>query len=1328
MSGSIYTTLSAALGGTTTLRLTQATFGAGGISDVLATYFPPDNTLVIDNVHLAQQGEEVTFTAATGVSAPLTGLSITALFAPGAQDTVTMTLTATPPPGWRFSAGWPLLAAGPADQLTVTAGTLTLSSVAVPLGAPKGMSFAGTLGLPAGWGVLGWLLGQGGTLPASGPIGQRGTVPEFEFEAKLGDVDVPMLGPLNVAFVFGCTAVSGAIQLPGRLALTIGTLPAVGDPFPVYPFLPSVKLGVSARISVGQSTVPVFTDLTFLPGAVPVVADVSQLATVTLSDIAAVLRHDIAAVLPPKADFDPGQILAPRALFFTLDPSGPAMLSAGCMLGTIKSWPITDGFSAGPVSLMFYVDIGTGTVFASLTGDVNFPGGTLRLGAACPEFLFTGGLTDGSTISLSALIRPLLAGTPVPDLTLEQFDCAILPLKGGSFWLSTLLTGDWGVQVGPARLALTRAWLRLERQAGGNAAARTSGTIGAQATITPPGAAGAPITFDGSWTLPGTFSLTGKAPLLHLTELARYSGVPVPDRVPEVDLTDAALAIVLDNAGDYTFAVTAHAAVGGTDLGAAAFAVRRTPTAFGFLAGIVIAAGWSPAQIWPELRDVFGDLTISRSGVLISTLPAGSPVNLPALQALPSLPGSTTPGFTFFSTLALEGPALGWLAGLFSGPTTLDLLAVVDTTTPARSSLTAALRTSAANNQVTWTELAVSVQPASTTFSITAAACLQFQGGQPPLTLAGTGSITLSPPAATLTLQVNNWVHPFGIENLVVETFALQVGWKEGAEIIIGLLGSFIIGTKPRAFLLKLGAELIDFEAPGALIFELASPDPHTPLLLSDVIMQFTSLDLSSVPILKDIAFGYLRFALVDDPAGFIIGGYTYPPGIGIAADILLWDWEATFSIEVHASTGIKASGQINKPITLGTVFALSDTTGKTGPSGLIDTSKLPARTERTALAELRDRRSLRGGGGGPDPYFILNGRLKFLGLDQAIKAQAAGQTFDFELDFAFLSTVTAHLDCHLIDATNFSAAAAIGFDLDVTVGPYSIGGLPLIPEVHIQAPSAALALGIKVNREVTAALTLGLKFAWQGSEYVVGFALSVAEIASDLTKLWDSIKTWLKDNAQRIFSEALGNATIWIELLLGPFAALALNIDAVANALATFFKTTAQDAAALLSRLGYEFMAIVNALVQFFQMAFDDALHLVESLISDCAMQNAEEAAYQAPSAAAPYTLTDVAFALTASPAGQHLLEIYYCHQAEITRLLAGHPYLHDQLRSLVTSPQRARDTRFIADTALSALFAIMPDASPELSAHADELIEALTRYRDMTVPAVLAELGAQR
>ncbi|MEI9918529.1 MAG: hypothetical protein WDO14_06980 [Bacteroidota bacterium] len=110
------------------------------------------------------------------------------------------------------------------------------------------------------------------------------------------------------------------------------------------------------------------------------------------------------------------------------------------------------------------------------------------------------------------------------------------------------------------------------------------------------------------------------------------------------------------------------------------------------------------------------------------------------------------------------------------------------------------------------------------------------------------------PPSLAFTIEIENWIEPFGITGLTVTDFGLQLKVEVGLQfkveevVAISFLGSFLIGTAPRSFQLVIGGEMIDFEAPGAIIFELQDKDPANPLMLYDLIKQFTGLNLSSVP------------------------------------------------------------------------------------------------------------------------------------------------------------------------------------------------------------------------------------------------------------------------------------------------------------------------------------------------------------------------------------------------------------------------------------------------------------------------------------------------
>ena len=866
----IYQTLLGCLSGST-LTLPSTTF-AGGIADVLATYFP-NSTLVADNVVLTQQGEGAAFQNATGGPGPLSGMTIAATFSPGSSG-VTLLLTATPPASWTFDKGWPLLANTWMASLGVSGAVFTLTSVAQsPLA--KGLNFSGGLTLGPAWSAALWLLGGSGVIAVSGPIGQSGTVPTFAFKAPVSKpIEVPVLGTLTLSMVISCAAVSGKVNPPAsRMPRLASTMPGTG---PISaPWVPQIGLGLTTTITLARSPVPIFIDLSAPGGLIPITADVSQLSLVTLQDFVSLLQGaDLSTALPPPSEFNPGQYLALKTLTFTLAPKIPKLVSAEIVLGSTKSWPVTDGISVGPVNLAFTVAFGPISIMASLTGPVNFTGGSFQLGAYYPGFMFTGGLAPDSKVNLTALMNAVLPITVNATLILDQLNFVVIQTTG-SFSLTTGLVGDWAIPVGIATIHLTGAWMELERQGA------TTGSIAVQGTITSPtvardivvaslsevASAPGPITFNGSWTLPGTFSLAAAFPDIHLTKLAaQLTDQSIPSGVPDVALTNGALSLTLNlSSGEYSFALATSASVNDTSIGTGLFVVRKAQSGSGFVIGFVIPQTWSPAQIWPQLGSLFDKLTFSNSGLVISTLPAGSAIDLPNLKQA-SLPASVNPGFTFFTSLALKGDILGPISHLFDDNISFDLLAVVDTAAPANSVFQAIYQGSKGKNAVQFTGITVTLKPAAMSFSLSAGAILNIESEH--ITLLGVGTIALEPPSMSFTILIENWVQPFGIKNLTVKAFGLQVG-VEAAILSVSLLGSFDIGAGDNKFTLVVGGKLDNFEVPAAILFELVDDNPQRPLMLSDVINQFTSLDLSHVPILGHVGFKTLEFWVVDDPAGF---------------------------------------------------------------------------------------------------------------------------------------------------------------------------------------------------------------------------------------------------------------------------------------------------------------------------------------------------------------------------------------------------------------------------------------------------------------------------
>ncbi|MEI9918530.1 MAG: hypothetical protein WDO14_06985 [Bacteroidota bacterium] len=152
-----------------------------------------------------------------------------------------------------------------------------------------------------------------------------------------------------------------------------------------------------------------------------------------------------------------------------------------------------------------------------------------------------------------------------------------------------------------------------------------------------------------------------------------------------IGLTDGSVSIVLNNAsGEYAFSLGATATVNGNSLGTGVFQVRKTAANYGYLVGFIVTQSWSPAQMWSNLSGIFGDLSFTNSGLIISTLPAGTAVALPGMK-MPSAPATVSPGFTFFSTLSLTGNILEPVSHLFSDNVVFNLLAIVDTANPMNS-------------------------------------------------------------------------------------------------------------------------------------------------------------------------------------------------------------------------------------------------------------------------------------------------------------------------------------------------------------------------------------------------------------------------------------------------------------------------------------------------------------------------------------------------------------------------------------------------------------------------------------------------------------------
>ncbi|UZK68048.1 hypothetical protein OKW76_08105 [Sphingomonas sp. S1-29] len=1328
-----------------TLKLPVDAFGAGVIAKTLGAYLPSGATLDIVDAELTPGTQDVTVRG-KGSVAPFAGTTVTAVF-DGSGSEVQLLLTATAPSAWRFDTAFDQLGGSVLTELDYSDVTLVLSTSAP---AASALTLATTAKFNGDIGVIGWLLGNIFSFALKGPIAMSGNVPVFTLQADIAQVSLEPLGTLAPAFQIASSAMTwydhqGAAQTAAK-----------------------VTLGLAANMTVKRKKVPIFIDLSTPKSVVAIEADLSAAANLALADLGSLAGGaDLASYVPSDSGF-PG-INAVAGLSFQLNPAQQKIVSIAVQAAVSGDWPIIRGvtLTGGRMSFAVLDPLGALQVLASVEATASWPGGTLGVGVAIAKT--SSGLTgtlyaalrEGSVVHINDVIDYFLSVDIPATLDLDGLDLGIT-VPSLDWYFDTSLSGNWTLPLGFTSVALTGASAQLEHNGGA-----TTGTISATATV-------ADIDFDATWNLHEQFTLTGKFPDINLTELgSKLTGTSTPSGLPVVTITHAQASLTIANeqrapvtraaqwlvASDggkmYDFMLSATATANGHDLGSGFFEVRRTAKSTGFVVGFAVPEAWSPGDLFPPLADLFSGLSFRNTGLIVSTI-AADKLTLPNLTM--PVPTPLPAGVTAFTTLQLKGDGLDLLKKLFTADVTLNLVAQIDSTTPAKSLIKASLPSFEVNKDFTFKELAVVLKPGAAEFDLVAAAALKI-GGET-LVIAGQGSIKLEPPAVAFDLAVENWPNPFGIAGLTVANagVAVVIG---GTGVTIGMLGSFVIGTAPRQFTFTIGASIIDFEVPGALLFGLDASDQA--LKLTDLITEFTTLDLSSVPVLNGIAFKTIDLYIVDDPNGFKIGNQSFQPGIQVKADVLFYDWEVIVDVAVNQDRGVYAMGNVNLPIKLGDdLLVISDFQGTKGPSFLIDTAAFTSGVALVArdaprfstlhrdssistlalahdLATLPavDRRPLLAGEAAT--YLELSGNVKLLGgaIQDKVYLKASRDTLDFEYDFTFLG-MTEQLSCHLSMAKmSLAASAKFGFSLKIDLPAYKINGLTVIPPIHIPGVAAGLTLGAGLALSpVGGSFSIGLSFSYAGQNFTPNFTLTLTDITHAIGNLWDAIATWLKNNVKLLYANILSSLENFAAAIASGLIAFGNDLVAAAKAMMAAFDASIEQIGQVFKQLGKTFEDACNAIAEAFgktAAAVAKALDDIWAAAKGCAMQGAaplmhatslgEEGDRQRDDGlrlAVAYELRwrQALFDMAALPGGRELLFHYYLHQHEIVRLIT----IEGRNRVLPATKDADHPLRELGDR----LAAIRPNASPELAKSIETMLAIAEPYVDRDYALALELLAA--
>lgn len=1096
-----------------------------------------------------------------------------------------------------------------------------------------------------------------GELKLEGVLGALASLPGMQLRDLDGAITGPASAPLMTlpAAPIAPIPVEG-LDLPFTFA-AISAPPSDEGKIQVPPPPVETYLQLASEVHIGSAP-PITVALQFagIGDLLALRADLRQVSQYAMAELQQFVRGaPIATLLDDVFAIGDHVGLRDLSVFVGTDPLSLAAIGLG--VGTTRPLTIVPGWVEIPdVHVDFMVDdpAGSASISALLSGSFTFLDDIpLTVTAAYPEMVFTGSVQPDEPIPLARIVERFVPSvTSFPALALGQLYLAA-DLRQHRYAFQLVVSSEWQIPIGIARFELEEASLALAYDGGppdvepaeraGDAGSGFSGEIAATAMLVD--SDGTEIArFFADWKLPGAnFVLEGRFPEIDLTDLATTltgGAVPHAEGVPEIVLRDSLVRLRMGEAagrqqrlaGTTSYRFDLATTIDADKIGQAtlAFQVRRgTDGTTGFAAGLVLQPTWTPDQLWSGLRDVMQVLVVKDAGLILSSI-TDDQFTLPDFDHLAYVPAAIQPGVTFFSAVELDGDVFSLLRALFDRDLELDLYAHIDPSTIFDSEIKASIPGDAGRNAVSFTGLEIDMKPGAGHFSITAGARFRMFGEA--LTLRGIGTIELGPPpTAAFGISVADWERPFGITGLTIRTFGLGVTIDETG-LGVGVLGDFVIGDDPSTqFEFSVGGDVKDFEAPDAFVCSLESTS-HRALKVTDLVEQFTSLDLSEVPLLNGLAFTKLAFYIVADPSGWVApDGHLYPAGIGIDADLTLYDWELLLKLEVGETRGILADGSLSKPIEIADLLAISDLEGTKGPRMKIDTSGLVGIPVRSRLDEiaLRRARPLPEGvsyavipldpytvltaGASEDAYFTASGAVRVLGLYEAFSGSVTADGFEVDLHSELAHLFRAEFRASFSTSSGFEGHASGRFDfsLDFPDG-VSIGGWPVLPPVRVEGPNASLTIDVVLTTS-EASVALDLDLHWGQFHLHPRFALDASQAADLLADLWDHIVTWIEQHLEDFFAGLLDDPATYVEALADGFIWAGQSALEIAEALYHVFGVdqVVEMAGYLIDVARLDYADMVDALVEVFDLTFDEATDALRRAGEICALAINEAVIY---------------------------------------------------------------------------------------------------------------------
>ncbi|KAA5831776.1 hypothetical protein F1721_18205 [Saccharopolyspora hirsuta] len=881
-------------------------------------------------------------------------------------------------------------------------------------------------------------------------------------------------------------------------------------------------------------------------------------------------------------------------------------------LGLSTTWEVVkDYFTAGDITAGFTIanPFGGGPreITATARGKVVLLDGIVLLADAvffrdAGGVTATFGMSTASPVNLVSLMRKLgLSLTDAPELTMSNLEItAVAP--AGEFTLTASVSSTWQLSLGVASVKLTQASVVLDYS---GKSKKLTGEISAEAELLPPQGKSPLARFNAHWEIPKKFTLEGRLPTADLTALIKTfdKTLVYSDELPKVKLTEVVVRLAIaGNQGlntrsgtECVLGVTGTVDVNNNQVSFLALA-RKHDGSTEFIGAI-----WTQGWTWyPDVLSWIKDcIAVKASGLALSTRDGGS---LPAdPKRPPNLPVPLARGVTFFTTVELKGVLAGALKPVFGGPAELQLTGLIAKPL-SNSELSIALANRSKNGAsgiegVQFTGIQLRIVPKRAQFDLRAAFDLTFwdlNKKKVTLKLALGGMVSLNgelavyfvlaagqgeqwqkklqgsstPPATSPT-----WQEPFGLKGLEIKNFfgVITVG---SMSVSLGAGGALVVRSGKNSVQLDLAAVGgFKGEVPylDAFVLVLAKGHEQKEIVLGDLIRQFTDQNSQLVKLTDQITFRKFSLAVVLAPNGCTDPRTQkhWPFGFRAAGDVTLFGYRLVFDVRIVPEQGIDASGSVDKPIVLGDgVFQLSDSTGKKGPEGAVNTTV-----------------SL----GPSTPYVFLSGKLDLLGMSAMIRATVKDGGWEFTwraAAFIFTNSVS----CALRDG-KFTAAVGGSLSFQVkTTKPVKIGEVVIIPSGLNFSATFAMAIAIAIDPKFSFAVRGWFRF---GSQKLTPEQFNLDSLRN-WTELKASLQEYFASYPDKIFHELVSCAEKWAKAV---GEGLLKGINDVARVLKDAFNVAASEAGKLLKLAGYTAEKAVEALHVVWNMTKDQVIKVLQEV-----------------------------------------------------------------------------------------------------------------------------------